>query len=138
MDVEQAKAVVSRFNEFINARDIAGLSEAMTDDHVFIDAANSRVSGKQACLRAWRGFFSAFPDYRNDLAQFAVDHDLLVIVGRSSCSDPRLAGPALWTVKVQGGESSRTAHATGPLSACTGDRHTRRVAAGSGEGRRSS
>ena len=102
MDVEQAKAVVSRFNEAINAKDIEALSKAMADDHVFIDAANSRVSGKQACLRAWQGFFSAFPDYRNDLAQFATDHDLLVIVGRSSCSDSRLDGPALWTARVQG------------------------------------
>ena len=102
MDFEQAKAVVQRFNDFINAQDIEGLSRAMTEDHVFIDAANSQVSGKQACLRAWRGFFAAFPDYRNHFAQFVAREELVAVAGRSSCSDRRLDGPALWTARVRG------------------------------------
>jgi ketosteroid isomerase-like protein len=38
MDFEQGKAAVLRFNDRINAGDLEGLSQAMTDDHVFIDA----------------------------------------------------------------------------------------------------
>jgi ketosteroid isomerase-like protein len=102
MDTEEAKKAVLKFNDCINARDIARLSQMMTDDHVFIDTAGNRVSGKPACVGAWQSFFVAFPDYRNDFAQISTNEELLVIVGRSSCSDPRLDGPALWTAKVRG------------------------------------
>ena len=102
MDVEQNKATILRFNDFVNARDIEGLSQMMTDDHVFIDAVDNRVAGKSACVQAWQGFFAAFPDYRNDFAQISANKELLVVVGRSSCADPRLDGPALWTAKVRG------------------------------------
>lgn len=102
MDFEQCKLVVLRFNDCINAGDIEGLSQAMTDDHVFIDAADNRVSGKQACIHAWQGFFAAFADYRNHLEQFATHAGFVVVTGRSSCSDRRLDGPALWTARVRG------------------------------------
>ena len=102
MGFEHGKAVVLRFNDCINARDIAGLSRIMTDDHVFIDAADNRLFGKPGCLRAWRGFFAAFPDYRNHFAQFVANEGLVVVTGRSSCSDQRLDGPALWTARVRG------------------------------------
>jgi ketosteroid isomerase-like protein len=101
MDFEHGKAVVSRFNDCINAQDIEGLSRAMTDDHVFIDAADKRVSGKPDCLRAWQDFFAAFPDYRNHFAQFVAREGLVVVIGRSSCSDQRLDGPALWTASLR-------------------------------------
>ena len=102
MDFEHGKAVVLRFNDCINARDIEGLSRIMTDDHVFIDASDNRLSGKPGCLRAWQGFFAAFPDYRNHFAQFAAKRELIVVAGRSSCSDHRLDGPALWAARVRG------------------------------------
>lgn len=102
VDAEQAKATILRFNDFINARDIEHLSQMMTDDHVFIDAADNRVSGKSACARAWQGFFAEFPDYRNEFVEISANEELLVVVGRSSCSDPRLDGPALWMVRVRG------------------------------------
>lgn len=102
MDNGQAKATVLGFNDCINAKDIERLSQMMTDDHVFIDASDNRVSGKPACVGAWQRFFAAFPDYRNDFAQIYANEELLVIVGRSSCSDPRLDGPALWAAKVRG------------------------------------
>jgi hypothetical protein len=30
-----------------------------------VDSAGATIDGKVACLDAWRGFFAAFPDYRN-------------------------------------------------------------------------
>ena len=92
---------VSRFNGFINSRDIEGLSAMMTDDHTFIDGANQRVVGKQECIRAWKGFFAAFPDYQNHFQHISVNEELVVMMGRSSCSDARLDGPALWSATVR-------------------------------------
>ena len=58
-------AVAAAFNEAINTRDLDRLAGLMTDDHTFVDSAGGTVAGKPACVEAWRGFFEAFPDYRN-------------------------------------------------------------------------
>ena len=98
-----AQTLVNSFNACINARDLSGLMELMTDDHVFIDKSGNRVIGKNACENAWRGFFAAFPDYRNSFEETHSRTDIVVMSGRSSCSDSRLAGPALWTARIHNG-----------------------------------
>lgn len=94
--------VATRFNDRINHRDAAGLAALMTDDHRFVDAEGNAVSGKQACLAAWRGFFDSFPDYRNVFTSLTAQADVVAIVGYSECSQPGLAGPALWAATVRG------------------------------------
>jgi ketosteroid isomerase-like protein len=64
-----AEAIVRAFNNCINRRDLDGLAALMTDDHRLIDPTGNTVSGRQACLKAWDGFFLAFPDYRNNFDQ---------------------------------------------------------------------
>jgi ketosteroid isomerase-like protein len=96
------ETVAARFNDCINRRDDDGLATLMSDDHRFIDAEGGSVSGKQACLDAWRGFFGSFPDYRNVFTSLTARDDVVTIVGYSECADPRLAGPALWTATIQG------------------------------------
>jgi hypothetical protein len=78
----------------------------MTEDHRFIDSADHVIDGKAACIEAWRGFFAAFPDYRNSFEGMRTREDTVAIAGRSSCSDPRLDGPALWLAKVREGRVS--------------------------------
>jgi ketosteroid isomerase-like protein len=93
---------VEAFNDRITRRDADALGEMMTEDHVFIDTAGHVIEGKAACVAAWRGFFEAFPDYRNVFERFIERDDEIVVIGRSECSDPWLAGPALWTAKTTG------------------------------------
>jgi ketosteroid isomerase-like protein len=102
MTEDTIRRVVASFNECIGRRDIAGLSSLMTDDHVFVDGAGNIVSGKERCVAAWKGFFAAFPDYRNVFERTLVAGSEATMVGRSICSHERLAGPALWTAKVSG------------------------------------
>jgi ketosteroid isomerase-like protein len=94
------RALTLTFNEHINNCDLDGLAILMTDDHAFIDTAAHAIRGKAACLEAWRGFFKAFPDYRNVFDSLVVENTTVVVVGRSSCSDVRLDGPALWVAKA--------------------------------------
>ena len=94
------RALTIAFNEHINNRDLDGLAILMTDDHAFIDTAGHAIRGKSACLEAWRGFFKSFPDYRNIFDSLVVEDTTVVVVGRSSCSDVRLDGPALWVAKA--------------------------------------
>ena len=99
--MNDAVAVVLAFNEAINGRDLSALTELMTESHRFIDSAGATVDGRSACVRAWRGFFDSFPDYRNVFAEVAEVGDGVVLVrGRSECSFAPLDGPAEWRAVV--------------------------------------
>ena len=99
--------MVAAFNDRINVRDLAGLTALMTDDHTFVDPADTCVTGRAACADAWRGFFAAFPDYRNVFTTAVVDGDTVTVTGHSTCSEPALAGPARWTAVVRDGRVAR-------------------------------
>jgi CheY-like chemotaxis protein/ketosteroid isomerase-like protein len=99
----EPRRVAERFNDAINARDITRLVGLMTNDHAFIDTEGTRTEGRDAAERAWRAFFSAFPDYRNELASAEARGGAVVFTGRSSCSEPALDGPGLWRAIVRGG-----------------------------------
>ena len=101
--MSDATSVVRRFNDAISAADLEELGALMSADHVFIDSAGSRVVGRGACLDTWRDFFASFPDYQNVFDRVIVGDDAVLIVGRSSCSDPALDGPALWRAVVDDG-----------------------------------
>lgn len=98
------QGLVRQFNEAINSQDMKGLAELMSSEHAFMDTAGHAIRGKQETLKAWESFFAAFPDYQNVFEGLVTKEDLVVIVGRSSCSDRRLDGPALWTARVENGK----------------------------------
>jgi ketosteroid isomerase-like protein len=90
------------FNDAINRRDLVALGGLMADDHTFIDTEGNVLSGREDVLGAWRGFFGAFPDYRNVWTSLTVKGETLVAVGHSTCaSEPELDGPAIWTARVR-------------------------------------
>jgi SnoaL-like domain len=98
-----ARAAVA-FNEAVNRRDLAALGELMTDGHAFTDSDANVVAGKEEVLKAWEGFFEAFPDYRNEWSRVIPAGGTLVAVGRSICSD-RAASP--WPGDLGGHHSRR-------------------------------
>ena len=79
----RAADVVMSFNECISRRDLGGLSNLMTDDHVFINSGNNTIAGKERCVEAWRAFFATFPDYRNHFVRVLSAASEAVILGRS-------------------------------------------------------
>lgn len=97
-----AEMTVRRFNDCINERRLADLVALMTEDHAFIDAHERTLSGRAGVKEAWRGFFDAFPDYRNVFESVTVRGDTVWATGHSECSDPALRGPAIWTATVRG------------------------------------
>lgn len=97
--------VAADFNAAINAADVDALAALMSEDHRFVDSAGGSVAGKQACVEAWRGFFAAFPGYRNTFAELHEFGDTVTITGRSDCPDqPELTGPAIWQATVAAGK----------------------------------
>lgn len=102
--VDDVRGIADRSNVAINTGDLAGLESLMTPDHEFIDGAGGRVIGRSACLDAWAGFFAAFPDYRNHFEEEVERGDgVAVVIGRSTCSEPALDGPARWRAVVKDG-----------------------------------
>jgi ketosteroid isomerase-like protein len=103
MLIDDPKQTVLRFNDCINSRDLAGLVDLLSDDHLFIDSVGREVRGIGAVKKAWEGFFSAFPDYRNEFSSLSSEGQDVVIVGHSTCSHPALHGPGIWTALVREG-----------------------------------
>lgn len=98
------ESVVLAFNAAINRGDLPGLGRLMADDHRFVDTAGDAVTGKPACLEAWRGFFESFPDYRNVFDSVrSGPAGIVEVLGRSECSVAALAGPARWRAVVADG-----------------------------------
>jgi|GEM_PF-271107 ketosteroid isomerase-like protein len=105
VSIENQKDVTLQFNEAITNRDIDRLAVLMTDDHAFIDSANTEFRGKDKALQAWRGFFEAFPKYKNVFDRVEAKADKVVMLGHSICpNNKELDGPAIWTAKVNGGK----------------------------------
>jgi ketosteroid isomerase-like protein len=97
-------ALAIRFNDCINAGDLDGLEGLMTADHTFTDTGGTAFRGKDACMEAWRGFFQAYPGYRNIFSTFATSGEAVTMAGKSQCpGHPELEGPALWSAVARGG-----------------------------------
>ena len=96
-------SVALRFNERINARDLTGLGEMMTEDHVFIDIPGEVNEGRPLMVSGWFDFFKTYPDYRNNFTHIEVIDGVVVMLGFSECSHDPLDGPAIWTAKIRDG-----------------------------------
>ena len=59
----RAKEIVLRFIELINAHDVDGLYDLMTEDHKFVDALGETVQGRDLMRGAWKMYFRMAPDY---------------------------------------------------------------------------
>jgi ketosteroid isomerase-like protein len=91
------------FNEAINRRDLDALEGLMTDAHTFIDSDGNVLAGRTQVFEAWKGFFEAFPDYRNNWSKVIPRASTVIAVGRSVCpTEPALDGPAIWTARTAG------------------------------------
>lgn len=98
--MEQEDTVIA-FNEAINNQDIEALSSLMSEEHTFIDTAGTSFAGKKGSVKTWKGFFEAFPDYKNYFEKIIKADDKVIVIGKSSCSYSDLDGPAIWTAKVK-------------------------------------
>lgn len=101
MGNKDSKLVVLQFNACINEGDLQGLSDLMTEDHVFIDSSNDVHRGKDLMVKGWENFFSQYPDYLNHFSILESRGNLVLVIGLSTCSYEPLDGPALWSAKVE-------------------------------------
>src|SRR5436190_5679613 len=75
------RQTILAFIDCINAHDVEGLAELMSDDHTFIDAHGNEVIGKEKMSAGWRGYFEWFPDYKIEVTDIFEMDDSLALFG---------------------------------------------------------
>jgi len=72
---------IQAFIDCINAHDVEGLAELMSDDHTFIDPHGNEVKGKEKMVPGWRGYFDWFPDYFIEVTDVFENGDTIAMFG---------------------------------------------------------
>jgi hypothetical protein len=75
------KNILFEFVDCINKQDVEGMCRLMTDDHIFIDAHNNSVKGKDKMRTAWQMYFEWFPDYSIEITDFIHGNESSALFG---------------------------------------------------------
>lgn len=105
--------VVRAFVAAINRCDPTELSNLMTEDHTFVDAAGTAVTGRGDMTTGWAGYFRMFPDYEIRVDHILADGDRVAAFGsaagtyhgkRGLVPENRIEMPAAWQAVVVNGK----------------------------------
>ena len=95
------KSIALQFNECITNADLKGLSNLMTEEHVFCDSANNRIKGKDNIVQAWMSFFNLYPGYQNIFENIVVRASTVIMQGYSICYDEMLNNiRTIWVAEI--------------------------------------
>jgi ketosteroid isomerase-like protein len=109
--------IATSFIERINAADVAGLYELMTEDHVFQDALGERFIGRDKMRHGWTQYFAMVGNYKIYVRDYFMKEESVAMFGTASGRYPANAGasaagknadgfwevPAAWQVLVRDG-----------------------------------
>lgn len=101
--MKDPKTIALQFNNCISNADIKGLSDLMTEDHLFIDTANNRIEGRDKNISlAWEPFFYLYPGYQNIFECIVVRSYTVIMQGYSVCADEILNNvKAIWVAEIK-------------------------------------
>ncbi len=112
MTIKKSVDIVLAFVEKINAHDVAGLCELMSEDHVFVDSLGATPRGRETMRKGWEVYFAGFPDYRISVTEVMHDGNMIGLFGKARgtyCVDGKLLEenrweiPAAWRAVVRDG-----------------------------------
>ena len=107
--------VAMAYIDCINAADVAGLCDLMTEDHIFQDALGERFIGREKMRHGWQYYFSLVQNYKILAQDYLADESRVAIFGTASGTytgpgADRIAQaerfwevPAAWNAVVRGG-----------------------------------
>lgn len=103
-----AEKVIRGLIEAINTKDVNAISNLLSDEHVYIDAAMDGSFNREDTVAAWQVLFELFPDYSIEVEQLFNDGaNTWVIFGSAEGTyksivedDARWVTPASWKVVV--------------------------------------
>ncbi|MFV0329277.1 MAG: nuclear transport factor 2 family protein [Dysgonomonas sp.] len=68
----------------INTGNIEKLYDLMADDHMFIDAHNNKILGKDNMKQSWIDYFTMFPDYKIEVDEILHKDTRICLLGYAS------------------------------------------------------
>jgi ketosteroid isomerase-like protein len=75
------KATVLEFVERINAHDVDGILDLMSDDYRFINSAGDTFRGKAFMRATWRAHFTQYPDFQIKVERVIADEGGVAVFG---------------------------------------------------------
>jgi ketosteroid isomerase-like protein len=110
-DASAALIAFSAFIDCINAHDVGGLLDLMTEDHLFVDSLGATIRGREPMRSAWSGYFRMFPDYHIEIERQLTQDGVVLACGMARGThgiEPQEPGdswsaPAAWRATVRGG-----------------------------------
>lgn len=99
MNLRDPKLTALQFNEYINSRNIQGLTNLMTEDHIFMDRSGDRYGDM---VNGWKEFFRNYPTYKNYFKRVESIDNLVILIGYAKWSkDSLVEDHAIWTAKIE-------------------------------------
>jgi ketosteroid isomerase-like protein len=98
--------------ELINKRDVDGLAELMTEDHVFVDSLGQEFRGREVLRAGWRGYYAFCPDYWVSHKEIFQNGGKVAVFGEAGGTiaangklprENRWRTPAAWLAVVENG-----------------------------------
>ncbi len=99
--MEDPKLIALRFNECISNRDVDGLGQLMSDNHVFIDRDGNVSRTKKTMLKSWSRFFEMFPKYKNTFEHVESKENMVMVLGFAYWSEENQHDPAIWMAEIR-------------------------------------
>ena len=75
------KATVLEFVERINAHDVDGILDLMSEDYRFINSAGDTFRGRAFMRATWRAHFAQYPDFQIKVERVIADEDGVAVFG---------------------------------------------------------
>lgn len=103
-----SQRIVEEYIRRINAADVEGLLELMTEDSVFFVDGEPPVSGTDALREAWKGYCAAYPTYTIYVDEIYEQHDRVILLGHTSgshipASIEQKPSCVLWEARIRDG-----------------------------------
>ncbi|MDU1891412.1 MAG: nuclear transport factor 2 family protein [Dysgonomonas sp.] len=107
---ESKQKILQDYVEAINTADTDRLYDLMAEDHIFIDAHDNKVMGRDDMKQSWIGYFKMFPDYKIEINNILEKDSLLCILGYAGGTYKNLKNadntnywrvPAAWTAIIE-------------------------------------
>jgi ketosteroid isomerase-like protein len=94
------------FMDSINAGDVEGLVEMMTEDHTFIDSLGQAIRGRTWMRPAWKAYFDFCAEYWVSHEQIIESGGSVAIFGKAGgiVAGTRWETPAAWRAVIVNGQ----------------------------------
>ncbi len=106
-------AAVITFIDCVNRGDLDGLARCMTDDHVLQVLDEKPVATRDVNVRAWKRYFTSFPDYVIHPHRIAENGDQVAILGATTGShlalpdEEEMKHTLIWLAVTRDGKLTR-------------------------------